>query len=330
MDPLRRSWLLLAPLIGLLPLLLFRKTDYPAFQIIKMFSLPLAGLSVAALIGTLLTQSRKSSAQGLEKFSSSSSIFRILPAILFFGALVLFSIVRSGVISSSPNDIRIHHLLTGDEPSYLLITHSLVFDGDLDLSNNLEDTRYFYRHPLLGKGQFGFDFYNRIAQGRLTGKEKDWGDRQYFINRPGLPVLLAPAYWIGFLAEKRIRFSVLVWMNILAAFLILALFYLAHAYSGSISSVIPAFYLALSPPVIYYSNQIYPDLPAALFLTGALIGLIKARGRWTVLVTGLAVAFLPWFHERFFGLLVVLLITAFFRPEFRRRWPYSCFCRYCP
>ena len=253
-----------------------------------------------------------------DRFPRKGSSRWAWPLVLFFGALVLFSVVRSGLISSNPDDIRRHHLLTGDEPSYLLMAHSLVFDGDLDLSNNRQDALHFGRHQLLGDQQFGFNFYNRIAQGRLSGKEKDWGDRQYFINRPGLPLLIAPAYWIGFQADKRIRFIVLAWLNLIAAFFIVVLFYLAKTVSGPIPAGGAALVFAVTPPVLFYSNQIYPELPAALCLAGALWGLIKAEKKWEILLTGLAVACFPWFHERFIGMFLVLLSAAFFRPEFRR------------
>ncbi len=320
MNDRRRFWPPLLALTGLLPLLFFKGTNHPALQIIRMFSWPLTALAAGALVWSVIPG---------KWLPASSPMERALPLrggdwrpalAVFICALALFSFTRSFLISSKPDDFRVHHLLTGDEPSYLLITHSLVFDGDLDLSNNIHDFRHFGRSPLLGKDQFGFNFYNRIAQGRLTGQENKWGDRQYFINRPGLPVLIVPAYWIGFQVEKRIRFSVLVWMNFLAAFFILALYFLARTYSGPTPAVSLALVFALTPPVVYYSSQIYPELPAALCLAGALLGLIKAEKRRGILLTGLAVACLPWFHERFIGMFVVLLATAFLRPELRGRW----------
>jgi hypothetical protein len=321
MKTFRRPWTQLIALTGLLPALFFRETNHPAFQIIKVFSVPLACLTLGSLIWSLRPQGWPQFPPPRDRLSPPVEVNWRFPLALLLATMVLFSGIRSSLISSDPRDPRIHYLLTGDEPSYLLITHSLVFDGDLDLSNNREDTRYFSRHPLLGSDQFGFNFYNRIAQGRLTGKEKGWGERQYFINRPGLPLLIAPAYWVGFQADKRIRFSVLVWMNLIAAFFILILFFLAKTHYGSVPAGIAAFYFALTPPIIFYSNQIYPEVPAALCLAGALLGLIKAEKKWELLFTGLAVAGLPWFHERFIGLFLVLMAAAFFRPNFRRHWP---------
>ncbi len=320
-KPFHRIYTPLIVLIGLLLILFFRKIDHPALLIFRMFSLPLAVLSMGAFLLSVIPGHWLSHFYRRNHIVRSTSLNYLLPIILFISALILFSFVRSSLISSNPDDPRLHYLLTGDEPSYLLITHSLVFDGDLDLSNNRQDYVHFSRQPLLGD-QFGFNFYNRIAQGRLAGKEKDWGwgDRQYFINRPGLPLLIAPAYWIGFQAEKRIRFAVLVWINLMAAFLIVLLFYLARVHSEPIPAALTAGYFSLTPPLIYYSNQIYPDLPAALFLAGALLGLIKAKKKWAILATGILVAYLPWFHERFIGLFVVLIVAALFHPDFRRRW----------
>ncbi|MFH0789910.1 MAG: hypothetical protein V2B13_20150 [Pseudomonadota bacterium] len=315
----QRLWTPLIALTCLSLLIFFWKIDHPALLIFKLFSLPLTVLSMGAFLIAVIPRGWLSHFQRRNHIFRSTSLNYLLPLILFFSALILFSFVRSSLISSNPDDIRLHYLLTGDEPSYLLITHSLVFDGDLDLSNNRQDYVYFNRHQLLGD-QFGFNFYNRIAQGRLTGKERDWGDRQYFINRPGLPALIAPAYWIGFQTEKRIRFAVLVWINLMAAFLVVLLFYLARAHSGPIPAASVAIYFAMTSPMIYYSSQVYPDLPAAFFLAGALLGLIKAKKKWAILATGLLVAYLPWLHERFIGLFLVLIVAALFRPDFRRRW----------
>ena len=55
-NPLRRPWLPFVALTGLLPLLLFRRADLPALQIIRMFSLPLAWLAVGALVVALLPE----------------------------------------------------------------------------------------------------------------------------------------------------------------------------------------------------------------------------------------------------------------------------------
>ena len=320
MNKWRRFGPQLIALTGLLPLLFLRGANLPAFQIIRIFSFPLAALAVGFLVWSLIPKDWLHPYPGQGRTPLSNSFNRRLPLAVFICALALFSFTRSFLISSRLDDIRAHYLLTGDEPSYLLITHSLVFDGDLDLSNNRQDALHFYHHQLLGDQQVGFSFYNRVAQGRLTGKEKDWGCRQYFIHRPGLPLLIAPAYWIGFHADKRIRFSVLVCLNLVAAFFIVVLFYLAQTLSGPIPAAVAALGFAVTPPILFYSNQIYPELPAALCVGGALWGLIKAEKKWEILLTGLAVACFPWFHERFIGMFLVLLAAAFFRPDFRRGW----------
>jgi len=56
-------------------------------------------------------------------------------------AKVLVAVVLWGLITHGT------HAGTGDEPHYLAITHSMAFDGDLDLSNN-----YGASEPLIGGG----------------------------------------------------------------------------------------------------------------------------------------------------------------------------------
>lgn len=73
--------------------------------------------------------------------------------------------------------------LTGDEPHYLLITKSLIQDGDINLRNNYQNKDYleFYPGPL-----------NVHAFPGKKGREYLYS--QHF---PGLSVLLLPFFILG-------------------------------------------------------------------------------------------------------------------------------------
>lgn len=307
------------PLLALLPLLIRHEPVPPFLRVLQVFSIPLAILAVGCVLLRLL--------------SARPATPRLAPAIgtrlggwrgcvlVFLATLAAVSLVRSQLISPRPDDPRREHLLTGDEPAYLLLTHSIVFDGDFNVFNNREqnDARYFYSRPVLGPGQFGFNFYNRVSGGRLAGQEGDWVGREYLVNRPGLPILIAPAYWVGFHSQSRIRFAVLAWMNFLAATLGAIMFLLARAVSRAPGpSALAALLVALTPPLLYYSSQIYPELPAGLFLAGAILGLLRVRDRWGALTTGSLVASLPWFNERFLAVTLVLGAAGLTRQPLRR------------
>jgi hypothetical protein len=73
--------------------------------------------------------------------------------------------------------------VTGDEPNYLLVAHSLAFDADLDLSNNLRDRDFsrFYAGDLASAGAI------------VTSD----GGRSYAVHEVGFPLLLALPYRLG-------------------------------------------------------------------------------------------------------------------------------------
>ena len=72
--------------------------------------------------------------------------------------------------------------LSGDEPHYLVIAHSLVADGDLRIENNHQAGDYRSFHP----GFLPMHYLTRGVDGVI-----------YSVHAPGLPTLLAPAYLLG-------------------------------------------------------------------------------------------------------------------------------------
>src|SRR5262249_43000544 len=70
----------------------------------------------------------------------------------------------------------------GDEPHYLVVTQSLLYDHDLGIENNHQrgDYRAYYRGELLPH------YVRRGRNGAI-----------YSMHAPGLPVLVLPAFAIG-------------------------------------------------------------------------------------------------------------------------------------
>src|SRR5262249_24709864 len=67
----------------------------------------------------------------------------------------------------------------GDAPHYLIITHTLLADRDLDIANNHAQRDYRSFFP----GELRPDFLRRCLREEI-----------YSIHAPGLPALLVPAY----------------------------------------------------------------------------------------------------------------------------------------
>ena len=192
---------------------------------------------------------------------------------------------------------------TGDEPDYLLLAHSLVVDRDLDLRNQIEQKDY------------------QRFTGRLQPHvRKGPGGGLYTAHRPGLPLLVAPAYALGFWTGWPVRVTVMVELALLAAWLAARLAAWASALGGDITSAAcAALLVAFTAPGFYYAFAIYPELPAALVVLEALawIGRGAPGTGWG---PGLLVASLPWLHEKFLPLTVALAGLGLVAAGTRRRW----------
>ena len=166
-----------------------------------------------------------------------------------------------------------------DEPHYLIIMQSLVFDRDLDLTNNYASEAYreFYadRLPDIHAIQVG-----------------PW---QYPIRDLGLPLIGSPLFALAG------RAGVVALMSLVAVALAAQLYLacrdlrIAHR---------PAFLgvalVCVTHPVLTYTTQIYPELLAALgFVTAARL-LRAGRGSTPLALAGasLCIGVLPWLSTR--------------------------------
>ena len=114
---------------------------------------------------------------------------------------------------------RRFYLLTGDEPHYLLLAHSIAFDGDVDLRNNKDQAAYtaYYHRPVSGYTK-NKEFWLRYVKGKLrSAPEEYWRKRCYSVCPVGMPILIAPAYRIGHAWGQRVRFCVALFFHALSA-----------------------------------------------------------------------------------------------------------------
>jgi hypothetical protein len=170
---------------------------------------------------------------------------------------------------------------TGDEPHYLLLAHSLVYDHDFDVSNNYssKDYRIFYPPDLEP---------HTVTSSR--GEKMLWHDI-------GTSVLLAPGYWAAG------RTGAVIEVNIAAALLALAIFVLARQFGATWPAALACWLLcAFSSPLMYYSSLVYPEVLGASCSAWAAVAFIEyAKTRRILLLVGAGalVALLPWLSIRF-------------------------------
>jgi len=183
--------------------------------------------------------------------------------------------------------------LDGDEPYYVLISNSLLSDGDLDLRN-----QYEMSEALVGR-KLG------PQQGDPTGTAGELFSR----HEPFLPLLLAPAVAIGG------RYGALGFLAIIAALLVFSVARLLEEEEISPRArTIALGFFAFGPAVIFYSTRIWPELPAALCFVEALRALRDKRFTRMTLIT-LPLALLKLRYLAIVAPLLVLGVMQFRREN---------------
>jgi hypothetical protein len=214
-------------------------------------------------------------------------------------AFIVFSFSAWQVAPSIPG---------GDEPHYLVITQSLLRDGDLQIENNHRRGDYQAYYP----GHLAPHYIQRGRNGQI-----------YSIHAPGLPAIVAPAFAVGgyravvlFLIAVAACGSALAW----------------HVAWLATKSTAAAWFgwaaVTLSATTIFHSFTVYPDgLGGVVALTGVW-AILRAReerdnGSTSLLpwlLHGAALAVLPWMHSRFallagsIGALVLLRLPSTRQP----------------
>ena len=227
------------------------------------------------------------------------------PAVFFFLPLVVY-------LALLPWQSE-HRAPDGDEPYYLLITHSLAYDFDADLTDNYEraDWRRFIDRPL------------KPQPGDPQGPRGELYSRHNLL----LPLALAPAYRVagraGALATMAALAAALAWLTLALA---------RHYVPDRPGEALAAWGLAaFAPPLLLYSYQVWVEVPAALLALFALDRLLALERRdrdaggeatrdwrdWAAV--GLPVLLLPLLKMRFALLAAPLLALAWWRGGRPRR-----------
>ena len=154
----------------------------------------------------------------------------------------------------------------------------------------------------------------RITRQTVRGKEGG----VFHVLAPGVSALLAPALRLDRAINLRrgtwgsLGATLLLW-NALAASLVSALFLLARDATGrpGLAAAIATGF-ALTPPFLFYFFQFYPEMLGALALAIA-ARVLLFRPWWSTATAagmGVLLAFLPWLHQKFLPVWVVLVVMA--------------------
>ncbi len=193
----------------------------------------------------------------------------------------------------------------GDEPHYLVITQSLLYDRDLNIDNQHARREYssFYG------GNINPDLRKRGINGEA-----------YSIHAPGVSVLVAPMFQFFSYTGARVM---IILLTAIGAMLIWRIAWRATDSAEAAWFAWAA--VVMTPTFAVHSFMVFPDGPGLLAVAAGVLLLVQlARGDTPgllpVTLTGIALAALPWLHTRFallaggLGLVIALRMAVIDAP----------------
>lgn len=191
--------------------------------------------------------------------------------------------------------------VSGDEPHYLVIAHSLLVDHDLQIENNHRqgDYRAFFDDTLQP------DYLRRGVDEQI-----------YSIHAPGLPVLVMPGYAID---GAR---GAIVTVCVFAALAAVAIFDTALSIGGFGVAWVTCLLVCIAVPVVPLAWSLYPETIALAVVAWAV--------RWSEdrsmsdravawFARGGCLAVLPWLHTKFVVILAAFAVWMLVRLRRRIR-----------
>jgi hypothetical protein len=184
----------------------------------------------------------------------------------------------------------------GDEQHYLLAAQSIALDGDIDLSND-----YASRERTLAVTNH---FPQEPQAFRYTSSEA-----VVPFHPLGLSFLLAPAVALGGITLARLSMILIAALVADQLYRLLAQLGVARPRHRWLAWGA----VALSLPLLVFSNQFYPELPGALLVLVSLRVVATGEpGPRAILGAALAGAALPWLHIRYLPVAAFLLVALIY------------------
>ena len=230
----------------------------------------------------------------------SASRPQIRNAFIFFAGCILFlllSVYREKLIPFKADESRRSMLLTGDEPTYLLMAQAIAEGHGMNVRpvHEAESWRAFQQRPVLSSNQWTWAHYYHGWLTPVTDRSREWGNAQKPPFAPLLPVMLAPLVN---------RTGAIRWWNALLQGLLLCLTAMALVYRAcpegrgrlglALFVVIAGFG---SIPIAYYTAQVFPEILAAVCLLWFLM-LGSSEVRWKTSVAAVFLCLSLWATPR--------------------------------
>ncbi len=235
----------------------------------------------------------------MERFSRMPRRRRLL--VLFLTAFLIYHLGAAAVVFQGLS-------FSGDEPYYLLTTHSLYQDQDINVADEYDNGEHVHFYPPELYPQVRLGVYARV--GRLGPAYR------YPVNQPGISLLILPWYALSQMFQGRIlifliKSSLAFWTSLLGLQIYLLT---AQIWRDEKRSLFIWLLFGFTAPVFFYSFHIYPAVPIALF---SITIYRKATGpgplpRRQLFLCGLLLAVFPWFGLKYNLIFWPLLAVAAF------------------
>ncbi len=282
------------PYLGMLltPLLLLRYSSVGDFRI---------RLACMVMLLYILVMARRSPDPRLKISLAAAPLWRIW--------LLSFLIFALTAVVFHARGIQ----LSGDEPHYLMMSQSLVEDGDLDLKNNLQQKTYMQYLP---------------AELRFHGLVHNGKYHSYHL--PGISLLMVPGFILFRLLNGAVPAALFFRLcaAFLGAFFALGLFQALRAFLPDKENGMAFVFFLTTFPLVFHAVHLYPELPAATLMIFAYLssreqnrqgGIPSPAGdshpprrQHSTFWPGLLLAFIPWLHLKYAlpAALLALYISA--------------------
>lgn len=262
----------------------------PAAPVLAAWSGPVVLLVAATVVAVALWTRRRPAVNAPTPVAPATSTAAHTPAASRMprvSAAVAALIVAVAATATAWNLSPI--LPGGDEPHYLVITQSLLYDGDLAIDDNHERRDY----AAYFDGTLRPDFLKRGIDGRI-----------YSVHAPGVSAFVLPAFALAGYP------GVVVWLAVFSALGSWWLWTTAWRLTGSADAAWFGWSVAaLSTTAFFQSFTVFPDGPAAVLVVGVLAVIVRASpGPWWWAGAGVALGALPWLHTRYAVLAAALAL----------------------
>lgn len=212
----------------------------------------------------------------INRFSSLSLRKKML--LLFLTALILHN--TGSALKTSKG-----MTFSGDEPHFLIISHSLLQDGDIDLANNYANRDY---------AKF------MLPQVKISPHLAPRTEGRYSFHSPGISLLLLPFYWLAsFFKGNLFVFIIRFGMSIFGSLFGIQVFlYARQEWKRENLALGLWFLISFTSPVFFYSIHVYPEIIVALFSLTIfrLLRFSPMASKFSLIFCGLLISTFVYFH----------------------------------